>query len=246
MYSPEENGAEPRNRISRAGLIAGICALVLIAAVIAIGVAVWSNRRFYIVSMLIIVISMIPFAVSFERRKPKPRELVVLAVMIALGVAARAAFYMLPQFKPMTAIVIITGAAFGCGSGFIAGAMTAFVSNFIFGQGPWTPWQMAALGLIGFLAGLLFNRRDGKLPPLIPLTIFGALSSFFIYGIIADTSVIFTSYDVPTWELARATFVSGVVFNLIHAAATVIFLLALANPLLKKLNRIQIKYGILE
>lgn len=245
MYSPNESGTE-RRRISRGGLIAGICALVLIAGAIALGVAVWSNRKFYIVSMLVIVFAMIPFAVSFEKRRPKPRELVVLAAMIALGVAARAAFYMLPQFKPMTAIVIITGAAFGCGSGFIAGAMTAFVSNFIFGQGPWTPWQMAALGLIGFLAGLLFNRRDGRLPGLLPLCVFGALSTFFIYGFIADTSVIFTSYEKPTWELALTAYGAGVVFNLIHAAATVVFLLALARPLLKKLNRIQIKYGILE
>lgn len=247
MSSLKENRPEAqKNGNSRGVIAAAICALVLIPAVIALGVAVWSNRRYYIVSLIIIVLTMIPFALSFERRKPKPRELVTLAVMIALGVASRAAFYMIPQFKPMTAIVIITGCAFGCGSGFVAGAMTAFVSNFIFGQGPWTPWQMAALGLIGFLAGIIFHKRDGSLPRLIPLCVFGALSTFFIYGIIADTSTIFTTYSEPTWELALSTFASGVLFNLIHAAATVIFLLALARPLLKKLNRIQVKYGILD
>ena len=80
----------------------------------------------------------------------------------------------------------------------------------------------------------------------MPLCVFGALSTFFIYGFIADTSVIFTSYEKPTWELALTAYGAGVVFNLIHAAATVVFLLALARPLLKKLNRIQIKYGLLE
>ena len=116
------------------GLIAAfIAAGVLVPALIALGVSVWDDRKFYLVSLLIILVSMIPFMLSFERRKPQARELVLLAAMIALGVAGRAAFYMLPQFKPMAAIVIITGVAFGSGSGFVAGAMTAFVSNFIFG-----------------------------------------------------------------------------------------------------------------
>lgn len=223
-----------------------ITAFAAVPAVIALGVAVWSNRRFYIVSMIIIILSMLPFIFRFERRKAEARELVVLAVMIAIGVAGRAAFYMLPQFKPVVAIVVITGAAFGCESGFITGAMVAFVSNFIFGQGPWTPWQMEALGLTGFLAGLIFHKKDGRLPKLVPLLIFGALAALVVYGPIVDASTLFTAYSEITWELASATFASGFVMNLILAGATVVFLLILAKPMLKKLNRIQIKYGILE
>lgn len=63
----------------------------------------------------------------------------------------------LPNFKPCSAIIIITAVAFGPEAGFLTGALTAFVSNFIFGQGPWTPWQMFTWGLVGFLAGILQN-----------------------------------------------------------------------------------------
>ena len=172
--------------------------------------------------------------------------LVVLAAMIAIGVAARAAFYMTPQFKPAVAVAIITGIAFGCESGFIAGAMIAFVSNFIFGQGSWTPWQMEAMGILGFLGGILFHKRDGSLPKLLPLCVFGGLGTLIIYGLIVDTSTVVTTQSVITWEKLVAAYVSGFGPNIVHAAATVIFLLILAKPLLGKLNRVRVKYGLLE
>ena len=227
-------------------IVSAAVALVLVPAAIALGAAVWDDRRFYIVSLIIIVLSMLPFFLRFEKRKAGARELAVLAVMIAIGVAGRAAFCMTPQFKPVAAITIIAGVAFGCESGFIVGALIAFASNFIFGQGPWTPWQMEALGLMGFLSGLLFHRKDGRLPKLMPLVIFGFLGTLIVYGLIADSSTLFTAYSEITWKLALATYSAGLPMNLIHAAATVVFLLILAKPMLKKLNRIQVKYGLLE
>ncbi|MBR0134713.1 MAG: ECF transporter S component [Clostridia bacterium] len=223
-----------------------VCVLLLAPAAIALGVSVWDDRRFYIVSLLIILISMLPFFVRFERRGLSASELVLLAAMIAIGVAGRAAFYMIPQFKPAVAVVMITAAAFGPDSGFIAGAMIAFVSNFIFGQGPWTPWQMEAMGVIGYLTGLIFRKKDGSMPPLIPFAAFGGLATFVIYGLIADTSTVFTSQSEINWQNLTAAYASGVVFNLIHAASTVVFLLLLARPMLKKLNRIRVKFGLLE
>lgn len=221
-------------------------AAVLVPLMIALGTAVWDDRRYYIVSLIIIVLSMLPFALRFERSKKTARELVVLAAMTAICVAGRAAFYMLPQFKPIAALTIITGVAFGCESGFIVGAMAAFVSNFIFGQGPWTPWQMEALGLMGFLAGVLFHKKDGSLPKLVPLVIFGGLGTLIVYGIIVDTSTLFTYASEISLDMALAKYSAGLPMNLIHAGATIIFLLALAKPMLKKLNRIQVKYGLLE
>ena len=236
----------PENKRKKLRLILSVVSAGVIAPLlVALGVAVWDDRKFYIVSILIIISSMLPFLLRFERKKAAARELVVLASMIAIGVAGRAAFYMVPQFKPMVAIAIISGVAFGCESGFTVGAMTAFVSNFIFGQGPWTPWQMEAAGLMGFFGGLLFCRKDGSLPKLVPLLIFGGLGTLLIYGPIVDTSTVFTVYAEPTWEQFTAAFASGFVLNLVHAAATLIFLLALARPMLKKLNRIKVKYGIL-
>ena len=237
---------EGENRLTRPGVAALIVSLAAVPALIALGVAVWDDRKFYIVSLLIILASMIPFALRYERRRPGAREIVLLAAMIAIGVAARAAFYMVPQFKPMVAIAMITGIAFGAESGFIAGAMIAFVSNFIFGQGPWTPWQMEAAGLIGLLAGLIFHRKDGAMPRLIPLCVFGGLSTLVIYGILADTSTVFITQSAVTWEALAAAYAAGLLLNLIHAAATVVFLLLLAKPMLKKLNRLRVKYGLLD
>ena len=92
---------------------------------------------------------MLPFFLVFENRRPQAREVVVIAVMAALAVAGRAAFFMLPQFKPTAAIVIIAGVGLGAEAGFLTGALAGFVSNFFFGQGPWTPWQMFAFGIPG-------------------------------------------------------------------------------------------------
>ena len=101
---------------------------------------------------------MLPFLLVFEGRRPKARELVTIAVLCAIGIAGRGLFFMLPQFKPVLALTIIAGVAFGGEVGFLVGAMTMLTSNMIFGQGPWTPWQMFAMGIIGFLAGVLFKK----------------------------------------------------------------------------------------
>ena len=115
----------------------------------------FGNRRYYLCSLLLMILSVVPFFLSFEKRRPQAREIVTLAVMCAIAVASRTAFIMIPHFKPMTGILIITAMAFGAEAGFLTGAVSGFVSNFIFGQGPWTPWQMFAYGIAGFLAGLL-------------------------------------------------------------------------------------------
>ena len=130
------------------------------------GMIFLDDRKYYFISLLLIFYAMVPFFVRFEGRKPQSREVVILAVMVAIGVAGRAAFFMVPQFKPVVAIVVIAGVCLGKESGFLVGAMTAFVSNFIFGQGPWTPWQMFCFGLIGFLAGLLFEKNLVRKSPV--------------------------------------------------------------------------------
>ena len=110
-----------------------------------LGVRVFGDRKYTFVSILLLLEAMLPFALLFERRRPQARELVVIAVLCAIGVAGRAAFAMLPSFKPVMAVVILAGIALGCETGFLVGAVTMFVSNFFFGQGPWTPWQMLSL-----------------------------------------------------------------------------------------------------
>ena len=147
-----------KRRLSKRTILAAILVILCIPVVIVINIFFLHDRSYYITSLIIIALAMIPFALVFEGRKPMARELVVIAVMVAIAVGGRAAFFMLPQFKPVVAIVIIAGAALGAESGFAVGALSGFVSNFIFGQGPWTPWQMFAFGIIGFVSGLVFYR----------------------------------------------------------------------------------------
>ena len=152
---------------------------------------------------------------------------------------------MLPQFKPVVAIVIISGVCFGGESGFLVGAVTGFVSNFFFGQGPWTPWQMFSFGIIGFLAGVLFQKGFLKKTRL-SLCIYGGLATFFIYGIIMDTASVLMVTSKLSWKALLATYIAGIGFNLVHAIATVFFLFVISQPMIEKLDRIKIKYGMIE
>ena len=202
-------------------------------------------RGNYFTSMCIIVISIFIFLWSFEKRKPKTREIVTLAVMTALAVVGRLAFFMTPQVKPCAAIIIITGVMLGRQSGFLCGALTAFVSGFFFGQGPWTPWQMIAFGIIGFLSGVLFSKKNIKYAyNKWIISIYGFLATFVIYGFILDTATVFMYTDTPKTETFVATYLSGIGFNLIHAASTFVVLFLISNATIKKLERLKNKYNM--
>ena len=134
---------------------------VAIPALMAVFVCVWDERKYYLTSLLLVGLMFVPFVLRFEGRRPQARELVLLATMTALAVAGRAAFYWLPQCKPVCAIVILTAVAFTPEAGFVTGAAAGLISNFFFGQGPWTPWQMLGFGLVGFLGGVLFAGTQG-------------------------------------------------------------------------------------
>src|ERR1700726_552601 len=91
----------------------------------------------------------------YERTRPGPRVVALVATLAALAALGRIAFAALPNVKPTTDIVLISGYALGPGPGFAVGALAGLTSNFFFGQGPWTPWQMAAWGATGLIgAGL--------------------------------------------------------------------------------------------
>ncbi len=188
---------------------------------------------------------MIPFAMVFEHRKPQARELIVIAVLASIAVAGRAAFFMLPQFKPVVAIVIIAGVSLGAEAGFLVGATAGFVSNFFFGQGPWTPWQMFCFGIIGFMAGILFQKGLLKKNKL-SLCLFGGLSTFVIYGGIINIGSLLMFTPQFSWKALQATYISGFWFDIVHAIATIVFLFLITGPMIEKLDRIKTKYGLIE
>jgi energy-coupling factor transport system ATP-binding protein len=234
-----------KQELSKRTVIALVMMLLAIPLTIFVGIYYFGDRKYYFISLLIILETMLPFALVFEGRKPQARELIIISVLCALGVAGRAAFFMLPEFKPVAALVIISGIAFGGETGFVVGAVTMLVSNIMFGQGPWTPWQMLAMGSIGFISGILF--RSGWLRrSRLPLCIFGGLATLIIYGGLMNPASVLMYYNRPTWPMFLSAYILGFPFDLIHAAATVIFLWLISQPMLEKLDRIKLKYGMLE
>ena len=212
------------------------------------------KQSFYLSGLTIIVLTIAAFFLHFESRKPQARELVLLAVLCALAVASRAAFGFVPHFKPMLAIVMLTGIAFGPEAGFLCGAISGFASNFIFGQGPWTPWQMFAYGIGGMLAGLfalcgILKKsprawRDGGWRDILGLTVFGFLGSLLVVGPLRDTSTFFLAGFSASSPLA--VYLAGVPVNCVHGSAVALTMLLFGKPLLDRLRRIQIKYGMME
>jgi energy-coupling factor transport system substrate-specific component len=190
---------------------------------------------------------MIPFALAFEGRRPQARELVLLAALTALIVASRAVLFMVPQGKPVAALVIICGAALGPRSGFLLGALSIFVSNFFFGQGPWTPWQMAGMGLIGLLAGVLFSGAEKKAGAryTAALCVYGFFATLVLYGLLLDTASALLFSSTFSWKIWLTVCLAGLPFNLLHAGMSILFLAVLSAPVTEKITRIKRKYGLL-
>ncbi|WP_302798083.1 ECF transporter S component [Adlercreutzia equolifaciens] len=249
---PDFGGASARgNRQGRAKtLVTVIGALILTPLTVVLGMEV-PGSGYYLSGTLIVLYALAPFFVSFEGRRPQAREIAVVAVLAALAVVARAAFVWVPHFKPMAAIVMIAGIAAGPQTGFLVGSVAALASNFIFGQGPWTPWQMLAFGVAGLVAGLLadarvFPRANLTWPRRIALAVTGFVLIVGLVGPILDTSTFFYLSTAPTLELATAVYLAGLPVNAAHGAAVAVTLLLVANPLLDQLDRLRVKYGLLD
>ena len=211
-------------------------------------------EKYFVVSAFLVIIVISVFFLVFEGKRPDARIIIIISVMSAIAVVGRAIFFFAPNIKPTLAIVILSGICFGRNVGFITGATSAFVSNFIFGQGPWTPWQMIAMGVVGYLAGLFFDdgkngRRSKRYANnnrlmTIFYCVFGFVAAFFIYGGIVDLWTLFGFYGEITFKSIIAVYVTASVFNLFHGVSTVVFLLIFVIPLKSRLDRIKIKYGL--
>ena len=198
--------------------------------------------NYYIVSVVILIASMLPFFVSYEQKKVTARDITLTATLIALAVVSRAAFYLVPQVKPIAAVIIVSAVCLGAHKGYIVGAFSAFVSNFIFGQGMWTPFQMVALGTVGLLAGLIFRWLKVN---RYTLSIVGFVLATVVYGAIVDMSTVLSAYgNNVTLKGALSIYASGAVFSLVFGGATAVFLFLFGMPFITKIERISKKYGL--
>jgi energy-coupling factor transport system substrate-specific component len=199
-----------------------------------------------LIGMVLVLLSLIPFLMRFERRERKARELMLIAVMAAVATVSRIPFAtLLPGFTPVTFVVIVSGVVFGAEAGWMVGATTALVSNIFLGQGPWTPWQMFAWGMAGYTAGLFAHRsawRRGRLP----LTLFGAAWGFLFGWIMNVTLALDQWMQTHSWEAVVGKYVTGLPFDIVHATANVFFILTFSPSWIALLERYRRKYGTLE
>lgn len=167
LRPPIEPVANPKSeRSHRAAYVALEVVAVLATPIVLAVCAVANLDQTTLLSLVVVLASLAVFFASYEHSRPRLRDVMPTAVLAALGAAGRILFAPIPDFKPVSAIAIIAGVAFGRKSGFMVGALAALASNFFFGQGPWTPWQMYAWGMVGYGAGLLAMvpapRRRGR------------------------------------------------------------------------------------
>lgn len=229
--------------MSRKRIFVDLLFFILLAGVMAAGILLWQDRKYNLVSILIAIGSCVPFYYAYERRKGGVRRMVILAVMVSLAITGRFLFSMLPGFKPVTAIVVLTGIYLGAEGGFLTGSLAALISNMFFGQGPWTPFQMAAWGILGFAAGLPGMRHILK--KRVPLAVYG-FAAGFAYSAVMDIWTVL-SYETG-FSLARygLSMLSSLPFSLMYGVSNVVFLMLGLGPVGRKLERIRVRHGIFD
>lgn len=186
--------------------------------------------------LLMTCLSLLLFFAGFDRRDIGTRRMVLVSVMTALSVIGR----LLPLVKPVTALTVLAGMYLGAEAGFLTGALSAVLSNFIMGQGPWTPFQMLAWGLIGLLAGCLAQplRRSRML-----LYGYGLLSGIAFSALLDVWTTVWTN-GAFSWRAYTAALLTAIPFTMLYAFSNLLFLMLFAKPFGEKLARIEKKYGL--
>lgn len=208
----------------------------LIPSTAILGVTVFDAKKHIFISLFIAVLSVLLFFAGFEKKQTGARRMVIVAVMTALSVVGR----FIPFFKPITAITVITGAYLGGEAGFLVGSLSALISNFYFGQGPWTAFQMLSWGLVGLFAGFLGKALRGHKSLLIA---YGVLSGI-TFSLTMDVWSVIWYNGAFSPELFIAAIVTALPFTAIYSLSNFVFLFLMAKPFGEKLERIKIKYGV--
>lgn len=231
----------PKRHLTAKLLIAPIAAAYVALAYLAL-----ERGNSLLIGVALVLLSMIPFALRFERRERQARELMLIAVMAAVATVSRIPFAtLLPSFTPVTFVVIVSGVVFGAEAGWMVGATVGLVSNFFLGQGPWTPWQMFAWSMAGYTAGLFAHRSEWRRKRL-PLAIFG-LAWGYLYGWILNLTLALDGWmQTRSWDAVIAKYALSLPFDTIHAAANVFFIAVFAPSWIRLLERYRRKYGALE
>ena len=185
---------------------------------------------FWLVTGVLVLLTVL--CVIAGTRKTDVKKLVMIAVMTAMSIVGRFVFAAIPGFKPVTAIVVITGMYLGWDAGFLCGALTALISNCYFGQGPWTAFQMLLWALIGIGAGLLSGQLQTHKAVLVG---YGILAGI-LYSLIIDvySTIWMGGYFSPALYLTMVA--TSLPYTILYAVSNVFFLLVLVAPMGRKLS----------
>jgi len=213
---------------------------LLVPACIVAGVYVFDEKKYVWITLAVTILALVLFYAGFERKQTKARRIVVISVMTALSVLGRFVFAIVPGFKPITAIVVITAIWLGGEAGFLVGSLTAVISNFYFGQGPWTPFQMFSWGMIGLIAGYL---ADPLKRSRVLLAVYGVFAGI-VFSFIMDVWTVLWYDGSFHWGIYLTALATAIPCTASYAVSNVVFLLLLGRPFGEKLERVKIKYGI--
>jgi energy-coupling factor transport system substrate-specific component len=172
----------------------------------------------------------------YERSRPPAKLVALVAALAALAALGRDAFAAVPDVKPITAIVLVAGMAFGAAPGFATGALAALASNLLLGEGPWTPWQMLGWGLVGLLGagfGALTARRASPLAIALACAV-GAEAFNLLLNV-----YVWTGTGNHTLAGFGVVIGGSAVFDLTHVLASFAFGLAFGAVLLRMLLRVR-------
>nr|WP_244513321.1 ECF transporter S component [Oceanobacillus limi] len=202
------------------------------------------NLEYYLIlSILIMIASFLPFMIRFSSQQITSRELVMLAILGAIAAVSRVPFASLPSVQPTSFVIIVSAIVLGPQSGFVIGVTAAIVSNIFLGQGPWTPWQMYAWGMIGLFAGLL--RNTWLMKNKIGKSMFGFIVGF-LFGWFMNLWFIIGVIQEVNWQSILLYNSTSFYFDLAHALSNVFFLVLFSASWIKILRRFKCKYGLFE
>lgn len=204
----------------------------------------YSQKHYLAISFIMLIITFAPFFIVFEKRELDAEEMVIISMLSAIAAIGRVPFAAIPSVQPTSFVIIMSGLSLGGNAGFMVGSTAAIVSNMLLGQGPWTPWQMFAWGMMGFTAGVFRNTKLMK--TAIGKAIFGAIWGFIFGWIMNLWGVLHWDSSILTWKVYIASCIASFKFDLNHAISNAVFISLFSNRWTKILDRIKIKYGLME
>ena len=206
-----------------------------LAAALAFGGAIWAavDPAHAGLSLLLVAFALLAGGAAWMERGPdSAKELALIATLAAVAAAGRVLFAAVPGVQPVTVMTVVAGAALGARSGFAVGAIAAFVSNFLLGQGTWTPWQMLAWGACGVAGALAAPALRSRWALAAFCFVLGLAFSSFM-----DVWNWLAFYDQHTWQTFTAVHARGLPFDLAHAIGNAIIAIAVGPELRRLLDR---------